>query len=103
MSAKHTPGPWKVIIYDAGDVDYLSGAPSVVSDAHDCGIVHTKGFVQQHWRSARGDAEIHANARLIAAAPELLEAAQAALEWMDDPALIEQLTVAISKALGENT
>lgn len=30
--------------------------------------------MQEYWRSARGDQEIHANARLIAAAPDLLEA-----------------------------
>jgi len=76
-SAAFTPGPWRVVIYDAGDDDVLSGMPSVVaSEELDCGIVHTKGFVQRHWRSARGDAEIHANARLIAAAPDHYAAAR---------------------------
>ena len=65
-----TPGPWRVIIDDDGNP--LSGRPSVVaSDELDCGIVHWDGFVQEYWRSARGDKEIHANAVLIAAAPTL--------------------------------
>ncbi|HKF95094.1 MAG TPA: hypothetical protein VKB96_10960 [Gammaproteobacteria bacterium] len=76
MSGAHTPGPWRVIIDDAGNP--LSGRPGVFSDEHDCGIVHWDGFVQTYWRSARGDKEIHANARLIAAAPQLLEALEAA-------------------------
>lgn len=71
----HTPGPWRVIIDDDGNP--LSGRPGVfASDELDCGIVHWDGFVQPYWRSARGDKEIHANARLIAAAPELLEACE---------------------------
>jgi hypothetical protein len=78
MTTKHTPGPWRVVIDDDGNP--LSGRPSVqASDELDCGIVHWDGFVQPYWRSARGDKEIHANARLIAAAPELL----AALKAMD--------------------
>lgn len=69
---KWTPGPWKIIIDDDGNP--LSGRPSVAAHEDlDCGIVHWDGFVQQYWRSARGDREIHANARLIAAAPELYQ------------------------------
>lgn len=66
----YTPGPWRVGIDD--DANPLSGRPGVFSsDELDCGIVHWDGFVQEYWRSARGDKEIHANARLIAAAPDL--------------------------------
>ncbi len=76
---KWTPGPWKVVIDDDGNP--LSGRPSVfASDELDCGIVHWDGFVQDYWRSARGDKEIHANAHLIAAAPELYEALILALD-----------------------
>lgn len=70
MGNSFTPGPWKVIIDDDGNP--LSGRPSVVaSDELDCAIVHWDGFVQEFWRSARGDKEIHANAKLIAAAPTM--------------------------------
>ena len=66
----YTPGPWRVGIDDDGNP--LSGRPGVFSsDELDCGIVHWDGFVQKYWRSARGDKEIHDNARLIAAAPDL--------------------------------
>ena len=73
IEAKHTPGPWRVVIDDDGNP--LSGRPSIMaSEELDCGIVHWDGFVQPYWRSARGDKEIHANARLIAAAPDMLMA-----------------------------
>lgn len=71
----YTPGPWRVIIDDDGNP--LSGRPGVfAADEYDCGIVHWDGFIQAYWRSARGDKEIHANARLIAAAPDMLVALQ---------------------------
>ena len=67
-----TPGPWYVIIDDDGNP--LSGRPSVeASEEYDCSIVHQDGFVQEFWRSARGDKEIHTNASLIAAAPDIAE------------------------------
>lgn len=67
-----TPGPWRVVIDDDGNP--LSGRPSVQSSEElDCGIVHWDGFVQEFWRSARGDKEILANAHLIAAAPTMAE------------------------------
>ena len=78
----HTPGPWRVVIDDDGNP--LSGRPSVsASDELDCGIVHWDGFVQEYWRSARGDKEIHSNAALIAAAPDLLTGYRAALDEID--------------------
>jgi hypothetical protein len=74
-----TPGPWRVVIDDDGNP--LSGRPSVVaSDEFDCGIVHWDGFVQTYWRSARGDKEIHANAHVISASPDMYEALEAAIE-----------------------
>jgi len=80
--AKHTPGPWRIVIDDDGNP--LSGRPMVAAAPElDCGIVHWDGFVQPYWRSARGDKEIHANARLIAAAPDLLEALEWALDAWD--------------------
>ena len=86
--AKWTPGPWKVVIDDDGNP--LSGRPSVsASDELDCGIVHWDGFVQEYWRSARGDKEIHANAHLIAAAPELYDALKQFVSTFDTAALVE--------------
>jgi hypothetical protein len=60
-----TPGPWSVCIDDDGNP--LSGRPSVQAPEYcDCAVVHWDGFVQEYWRSARGDKEIQANARFIA-------------------------------------
>lgn len=93
--AKHTPGPWRVIIDDDGNP--LSGRPSVcASDELDCMIVHWDGFVQQYWRSARGDKEIHANARLIAAAPDMLAALERLEYWFDtDAEILDAMTPAV--------
>jgi hypothetical protein len=67
LAEKATPGPWRVIIDDDGKP--LSGRPSVQApDELDCAIVGWDGFIKEHWRSARGDKEIHANASFIAAA-----------------------------------
>lgn len=76
-----TPGPWRVVIDDDGNP--LSGRPSVcAAEEYDCSIVHWDGFVQEFWRSARGDKEIQANAHLIVEAvnnlPALLKVAEAA-------------------------
>ena len=69
MTDKHTQGPWRVLIDDCSN---LAGRPGVfASEELDCSIVHWDGFVQEYYRSARGDREILANARLIAKAPEL--------------------------------
>ena len=104
---KHTPGPWVVVIDDDGNP--LSGRPGVFSSEElDCGIVHWDGFVQPYWRSARGDKEIHANARLIAAAPDMLEALQALVsannstDGMAMRKAWDKADAAIARATGEN-
>ena len=99
--AEYTPGPWRVIIDDDGNP--LSGRPGVfAADKYDCSIVHWDGFVQTYFRSARGDKEIHANARLIAAAPELFEQlvwAETVLKcFIEGSAQLESLRAAIAKA-----
>ncbi|MEN9419847.1 MAG: hypothetical protein RI988_3468 [Pseudomonadota bacterium] len=79
MIEQHTPGPWRVIHYDAGDRpyrDHNGPCPGIfASEEQDCSIVHWDGFKQKHWSSANGNQkQIEANARLIAAAPSLLKA-----------------------------
>lgn len=67
MNPQHTPGPWSVAV----DLD---GRECVVSEPD-------RVFLVRHDVWAEGmRQEMEANARLIAAAPELLEA----LEWLGD-------------------
>jgi len=58
METKHTPGPWKIGL-NPGPMVYTPDGTSQIADAR--GVAVTKD-------------ESKANARLIAAAPELLEA-----------------------------
>lgn len=106
---RHTPGPWSV-----GHTTRSRTHPSLptcyetavhVGDTSDRGnclaIVYLGGP-----GALRSDPEhVEANARLIAAAPELLEAAQKALHYMRlhkyaDQAWTDDLEAAIAKALG---
>lgn len=75
-SAKHTPGPWSTQLWKLGE----NKTPQiVVNGKSDC-----IAFVKDLWPEKQGDemrdAEMNANARLIAAAPDLLAAARSILE-----------------------
>jgi len=69
MNTKHTPGPWMI---------FLSGHIASAS-------VRTPETTVAHPGTIRGQTigEAMANARLIAAAPELLVALNALVAWMD--------------------
>ena len=66
---KHTKGPWLVSTIDGEDCLMVGGGDGseVVAD------------IRTHWP----DAQVEANAHLIASAPELLEALRAALRCID--------------------
>lgn len=96
MEAKHTPGPWKAYRFsDKGGVARIAivGAqPSSLIVAKTC--------------AAEGEDE--ANARLIAAAPELLEALRGLLQ-AESPDYVqswgiarEQALAAVAKATGKD-
>lgn len=73
MNAKHTPGPWVVDSGEALSVRAPHGG--IVAQLH-----HLKG---RHGMGGRlPDGEAVANAHLVAAAPELLEACQTIAEWL---------------------
>lgn len=82
-NAKHTPGPWTVLPEEA-DKDYLRirgtrlGGRYKVANVHHIRYEGVHAVVRE-----RDDAESMANARLIAAAPELLEALQGLVAVLD--------------------
>jgi len=95
MEAKHTPGPWAV------RYDYVVQAPSF----DDGRLVP----VAQPYGVNSDGTDLFANARLIAAAPELLEALQTLVaDFADYPAserpchAFDLARAAIAKALGHH-
>lgn len=84
MTAKHTPGPW---MWDGRSLRPTNPNP-------DESLVHTileveafaYGFMGHHYESVRDGihAEDELNRRLIAAAPDLLEALYTALPFVED-------------------
>lgn len=100
--SKHTPGPWE--IEHAEDID-LPNHVGISADKHSL-------LAQVVWKMEDDERSPHceANARLIAAAPDLLDALKTA-KWMlerdyiDDQKMrvIEKCDAAIAKATGETT
>ena len=87
---KHTPGPWVVS---------CTGGEILAQDGE---------LLAQLWDKFEEDfMNFEANARLIAAAPGLLEACEALVEYVDDKqsmevlAAVEWARAAIAKARGE--
>ena len=94
-TTKHTPGPWR---WTHGELDTVHGTLyrySTIS-ADDTEIAEVNKHLPEH----------HANARLIAAAPELLEAAEWLAECVaestdDITQAMARTCAAIAKARGE--
>ena len=85
--SKHTPGPWKV-----------QGTPrrgwDIFSLAKGCYVAFDEPLRE-------GAISLEGDARLIAAAPELLEALEIALDCAGDAWWAEKAEAAIAKAKGE--
>lgn len=99
MSAQHTPGPW---VWD-GDYTLRPAQPDPTTSA-----THTilsedgpRGFLGGDHRAVA--AEFQSNRRLIAAAPDLLEALQVAAEALCDLPLMDPRIVAIRTAIARAT
>lgn len=73
MNTKYTPGPWSIDTYRPGDKELFISDAGATIDIDDCTVEER--------------AERFANADLIAAAPDLLEALihLAEKEWFKDP------------------
>lgn len=114
--AKHSPGPWAV------HPDFARVIPAEHVNrpigAHEDPEIDRERYAQEicamHWPdNNRNIAEVRANASLIAAAPDMLAALQAAmllLREYDFPgahphrkAIYDQAKAAIAKAAGEHT
>jgi hypothetical protein len=98
MNTKHTPGPWRVDPDHFRDVQTTDGAIEIC--LAEGGEPYGKNLF-----SVPPIEEAHANARLIAAAPDLLEALKAILEDMDSEHGTDydyaKARAAIAKATGE--
>lgn len=99
--AQHTPGPWRVHVDEHRGGPFIMAVPA--PGLNEYSVARTYDIP---YKGAR-----EANARLIAAAPELLAAARAVWEryeqaaekrWAFDPGL-EQLGIAIAKAEGRES
>ncbi len=94
MEAKHTPGPWHVV----GWVEENTGPVRNIANAAGC----TLAFIQHC-------AEDKANARLMAAAPDLLAALLSADLAMANGGILashaarKEIASAIAKATGETS
>lgn len=94
MKAKHTPGPWKIDV----ELGSRHGEFLIAKDAGDRG----RGIAIAETRAGSGSER--ANARLIAAAPELLAALQDALQLIELVVLFEgDVTRNIRKAIAKAT
>lgn len=75
---KHTQGPW--VVHEGDEIDVRSANPADLAQApiYYCIAENIGGHV--HGENFDDYSEVEANARLIAAAPELLEALEGMIE-----------------------
>lgn len=79
MSAAHTPGPWGFALVKGGDRIGVTAGGRMVAEVVQPG----RDWSDKADTHARCDAERAANARLIAAAPDMLEAVLAGQAYFD--------------------
>lgn len=98
--SKHTPGPWATVEWPKPNID---GPYLKISVHHRSETCHGGDHcvVEAGHTTPEADATARANARLIAAAPDLLEALQEALKFMTPTSPLADMTrAAIAKATG---
>ena len=92
---KHTPGPWHVILSDNATpfIQHEGGADWSDIDDRSSRICHMPAEIMENFNSFN-------NAKLIAAAPDLLEALECLIK-SDHDDVIEMARAAIARARGE--
>jgi len=93
MAAKHTPGPWSALRHEPGDTIIIADMDGGCDDLAEV-FYSGRATVQQPHDEAL------ANARLIAAAPDLLAALQEALPAIANRERHNRAKDAIAKATG---
>lgn len=99
MSTKHTQGPWH------WDADLYAVVEGVQRWRYRVTALGRTIMQTYYTDKQRGQAE--ADTRLAAAAPDLLEALEAVVAWMDEPCTkdsvnpLDKASAAIRKATGE--
>ena len=94
MSAAHTPGPWFTSSRSDGGI-----GPKSNNEDQSFNIVIPVAYIEAFdWPGSFAH-----NARLIAAAPELLEALQYAVKQVPELATVPGIAAAIAKATGATT
>lgn len=88
--AKHTPGPWTVSVWHDGRD---GTTPCIMASGATVAKIHVAPITPPP--------EADANARLIAAAPELLAACKLALETVGDMTEAEQRRQIVRKAIAK--
>lgn len=89
----HTSGPW--VVLGAAVADKATDYAIAVRDADNKPHIIAEAFGRSDWEHPYNS---EANARLIAAAPELAEALAALLYACDSPELITKARAALEKA-----
>ena len=100
--AKHTPGPWSVRPYPIDDWGWIRDAKGNLVAMARAGQFLDEAALDIHRKNETDPYE--GNARLIAAAPELLAALMAAKDFIGNgyqpKELVEQMSAAITNATG---
>ena len=114
---KPTPGPWKYLVTHplSGDAWFVIADKDGRGPIMDVGGKDKSGQIAEAKYLITDPQEIESNARLIAAAPEMLEACEAAFNWLNvygehssfqfgsEQKLHDILHAAIAKAKGEQS
>ena len=98
MADKHTPGPWNI-----GSSDLPVSRMSIHCKGHKDSCHSTVALMVSRGAIGISHGEEFANARLIAAAPDLLEVLEELVAEFGVCGLTEKARAAIAKATGEQS